>query len=153
MQADSFAKVVHDNQAASHLFLDFIQGFMGLGLVVGVAALGVIAARSVVERRQHIGVLRAIGFRASTVRLGFLLETAFLAGTAIIVGTGLGLLMSMNVINDAHRQATWPDVHLMVPWLNLIVIFVVVLGVALATTYLPARRASRMYAADALRYE
>jgi putative ABC transport system permease protein len=153
MQADSFAKVVHDNQAASHLFLDFIQGFMGLGLVVGVAALGVIAARSVVERRQHIGVLRAIGFRASTVRLGFLLETAFLAGTAILVGTGLGLLMSMNVINDAHRQATWPDVHLMVPWANLIVIFVVVLGVALGTTYLPARRASRVYAAEALRYE
>ena len=35
---------------------------MGLGLVVGIAALGVIAARSVVERRQQIGVLRALGF-------------------------------------------------------------------------------------------
>ena len=37
---------------------------MGLGLIVGVAALGVITARAVVERRQQIGVLRAIGFRS-----------------------------------------------------------------------------------------
>ena len=55
---------------------------MGLGLVVGVAALGVIAARSVVERRQQIGVMRAIGFQASAVRLGFLLESGLLGDLA-----------------------------------------------------------------------
>ena len=44
-------------------FNRLIQGFMGLGLIVGVAALGVISARAVVERRQQIGVMRAIGFR------------------------------------------------------------------------------------------
>ena len=43
---------------------------MGLGLIVGVAALGVITARAVVERRQQIGVLRAIGFRRRMVQLG-----------------------------------------------------------------------------------
>ncbi len=37
---------------------------MGLGLLVGVAAVGVIAFRTVVERRQQIGVLRAIGYPA-----------------------------------------------------------------------------------------
>jgi putative ABC transport system permease protein len=56
-------------------------------------------------------------------------------------------------MEDARRQATWPEVHLSVPWLNLVVIFAVVMLVALATTYLPARRASRIYAAEALRYE
>ena len=49
-------------------FNRLIQGFMGLGLVVGVAALGVISARAVVERRQQIGVLRAIGFRRGMVQ-------------------------------------------------------------------------------------
>ncbi len=116
---------------------------MGLGLVVGVAALGVIAARSVVERRQQIGVLRAIGFQRATVRLGFLLESGFLAFTSIVVGSGLGLLMSYNVVDDARRQATWPEVALSIPWLNLIVVFTIVMLVALGTTYLPARRACR----------
>ncbi|MGZ6996031.1 MAG: ABC transporter permease [Acidimicrobiia bacterium] len=153
LQADTFAKLVHDNIAGSMLFLRLIEGFMGLGLIVGVAALGVIAARSVVERRQQIGVLRAIGFQKSTVRLGFLIESGFIALTSIVVGSVLGLAMSYNVINDAQHQATWPNVQLTIPWLNLIEIFVVVLAVALATTYLPARRASQIYAAEALRYE
>ena len=61
---------------------------MGLGLIVGVAALGVISARAVVERRQQIGVLRAIGFRRGMVQLSFLLESSFIALTAIVVGTG-----------------------------------------------------------------
>jgi putative ABC transport system permease protein len=153
LQADSFAKLVHDGVAASMVFLRLIEGFMLLGLIVGVAALGVIAARSVVERRQQIGVLRSIGFQAGTIRLGFLLESGFLALTSIVVGTALGLALAYNVIDDAHRQATWPGAHLMVPWVNLTVIFIVVMLVALATTYLPARRASRVYPAEALRYQ
>jgi putative ABC transport system permease protein len=153
MEADSFAELVHDNVSSSMVFLRLIEGFMGLGLVVGVAALGVIAARSVVERRQQIGVMRAVGFRASTVRLGFLLESSFLALTSIIVGTALGLALAYNVIDDAQRQATWPSVRLVIPWGNLAVIFAVVMLVALATTYLPARHASRVYPAEALRYE
>jgi putative ABC transport system permease protein len=153
MQADSFRKLVADNLAGTTIFLRLIEGFMALGLIVGVAALGVIAARSVVERRQQIGVLRAIGFQANSVRLGFLLESAFLALTSIVVGTVLGLAMAYNVVADAHRQATWPGVHLIIPWLNLAIVFVAVMLVALLTTYLPARRASRVYAAEALRYE
>ena len=55
----------------------------GSGSIVGVAALGVISARSVVERRQQIGVLRSIGFRRGMVQLSFLLESSFIALTAI----------------------------------------------------------------------
>ncbi len=153
MQADSFKKIVGDNVAASLMMDRLVLGFMGLGLVVGVAALGVIAARSVVERRQQIGVLRAIGFQASAVRLGFLLESGFLAATSILVGTTLGLLMSFNVIDDATRQGNFGTVSFAVPWLSLAVIFTIVLVVALATTYIPARKASRVYAAEALRYQ
>ena len=57
MQADSLKKLLADVMAASLTFDRLIMGFMGLGLVVGVAALGVITARAVVERRQQIGVL------------------------------------------------------------------------------------------------
>ena len=78
---------------------------MGLGLLVGVAALGVISARSVVERRQQIGVMRAIGFRRRMVEASFLLESSFLALTSIVVGTLLGLLLAWNIIDDTRRAA------------------------------------------------
>ena len=42
---------------------------------------------------------------------------------------------------------------LVVPWLNLALIFAVVYLASLASTLLPALRASRVYHADALRYE
>jgi putative ABC transport system permease protein len=44
----------------------------GLVLIVSVVALGVVSARAVVERRQQIGVLRAIGVQPGMVRLALL---------------------------------------------------------------------------------
>ena len=153
MQADSLRKLLSDAVGASLTFDRLIEAFMGLGLIVGVAALGVISARAVVERRQQIGVLRAIGIRSSMVQLSFLLEASFVAVTSIVVGTALGLAVAYNVIADTRRQPSWHDLGFNVPWLTLAVIFAVVYGVAMAATLGPARRASRVYPAEALRYQ
>ena len=153
MEADSLKALLDDSVAASLTFDRLIMGFMGLGLIVGVAALGVISARSVVERRQQIGVLRAIGFRRGMVQLSFLLESSFLALTSIVVGTGLGLAVAFSVVSDSRRTPSWEGMAFEVPWLTLLIIFGVVYAVALATTWAPARRASRVYPAEALRYQ
>ncbi len=153
MQADSLAETLHDLVAANVTMNRLVMGFMGLGLIVGVAALGVITARAVVERRQQIGVLRAIGFRKSQVQLAFLLESSFVALTSIVVGTALGLVVAWNVISDSQSTPSWQNLSFDVPWLNLAIIFGAVYLVALATTWLPALRASRVYPAEALRYQ
>jgi putative ABC transport system permease protein len=153
LEAESIQQVVDDAVAASLTFNRLIQGFMGLGLVVGVAALGVISARAVVERRQQIGVMRAIGFRRRMVQAAFLLESSFVALTAILVGTALGLLLAWNIIRDTRSQPSWENLELVVPWLNLGVIFLVVYAVALAATLAPAVRASKIRPAEALRYQ
>jgi len=127
---------------------------MGLGLVVGVAALGVISARSVVERRQQIGVLRSLGFERRMVQASFLLEASFIALTAIFVATALGLVMTYNIVADSANQGTWGDsLSLSIRWMALGVVFVTVYAAALLTTLAPAVRASRVYPAEALRYE
>jgi putative ABC transport system permease protein len=86
------------------------------------------------------------------VELSFLLESSFVALLGIAVGTFLGLVIAYNVITDSastgHLNVTFD-----VPWLNLLVIFGAAYAVALVTTFLPARQASRIYPAEALRYE
>jgi putative ABC transport system permease protein len=153
MQADSLEEVLGDIVAANVTMNRIVMGFMGLGLIVGVAALGVITARAVVERRQQIGVLRAIGFRKGMVQLAFLLESSFVALTSIVVGTTLGLVVAHNVISDSQSQPSWENLSFDVPWANLGIIFLAVYLVALATTWVPALRASRIYPAEALRYQ
>jgi putative ABC transport system permease protein len=153
LQADSLDKLLEDAVAASWTFNRLIEGFMGLGLIVGVAALGVISARAVVERQQQIGVLRAIGLRRGMIQLSFLLESSFIALTAIVVGTVFGLIVSHTVISDIASQPAYSMVTLHVPWVNLTIVFTVVYLVALATSLAPAIRASRIYPAEALRYE
>lgn len=153
LEAQSIQEVVDETVAANLTFNRLIQGFMGLGLIVGVAALGVISARAVVERRQQIGVMRAIGFRREMVQAAFLLESSFIALTAIVVGTGLGLLLGFNIIDDQRQQPSWQGLEMYVPWANLLLIFVVVYAVALLATLAPAVRASRIRPAEALRYQ
>lgn len=153
LEASSVRETVEDATEASLTFNRLIQGFMGLGLIVGVAALGVISARSVVERRQQIGVLRAIGFRRGMVQAAFLVESSFIALTAIVIGTVLGLILAYDIIDDQRRQPSWANLELVVPWGNLVLIFAVVYVVALAATLVPALRASRIRPAEALRYQ
>jgi putative ABC transport system permease protein len=153
LEADAIEEIVDDTLGVQQTFNRLIEGFMGLGLVVGIAALGVISARAVVERRQQIGILRALGFRRRMIQLSFLIESSFIALTAIVVGTGLALIISNNIINDTASQSSWSDIQLAVPWLNLTLIFAAVYAAALLATLAPALRASRVYPAEALRYE
>ncbi len=153
LEAETMREELDDLVGANRSMNYIMQGFMGLGLVVGVAALAVISARSVVERRQEIGVMRAIGFEAGRVQLSFLLESSLVALMGIVLGTGLALIVALNVIRDASTQPSWDNIRFSVPWLNLAVIFAIVYGAALLTAYLPARQAARVYPAEALRYE
>jgi putative ABC transport system permease protein len=153
MEADAVSDILEDTVSANLTFNRIMQGFVGLGLVVGVAALGVISARSVVERRQQIGVLRSIGFQRRMIQGAFLLETSLVALGAIVVGTGLGLVVAYNVISESRETPSWENMAFAVPWGTLGVIFAIVYAVALGTAYVPARRASRVYPAEALRYE
>jgi ABC-type lipoprotein release transport system permease subunit len=87
------------------------------------------------------------------VQTALLLESSFVALTAIVVGTVLGLILAWNIVGDQRQQPSWANLTLHVPWVNLLIIFVVVYVVALLATLAPAMRASRIRPAEALRYQ
>ena len=151
LQAVAIEQEIEDGSASQGLFNNLLMGFMGLGLLVGIAALGVIAARSVVERRQQIGMLRALGFQRGQVRLAFLIESSFVALLGIGLGVALGAALSVGIVDSFAEQIS--GIRYTVPWSTLGVIVGLAYFASLLTTFLPASQASRVYPAEALRYE
>jgi putative ABC transport system permease protein len=151
MESDVLSELVDDIAAANRAFNYVFTSFMGLGLLVGIASLGVISMRAVVERRQQIGVQRAIGFRQRMVQLSFLTESSFIVLLGIAIGVGLGTVLSYNLVKDIQDDVE--TIRFTIPWLQLTIIVAIAYVFSLATTFLPARQASRIYPAEALRYE
>jgi putative ABC transport system permease protein len=127
-----------------------LQGFMGLGLLVGIAALGVITIRAVVERRQQIGVLRAIGFHRDMVQAVFLVENLFVSGLGTFIGYALALGFAYNLYLQVAADQGLPFLP---PWPLLIGIGAALLAATLFTAWLHARQAARVVIAEALRYK
>ena len=151
--AESFQKLLDDQRAASQGFLLLFQGFMGLGLIIGIAALGVIAFRAVVERRQQIGMLRAIGYQRSMVALSFIFESGFVALSGIVMGAVMGVSLSWVLFTSGGIGDASEGSDFIVPWLQLIVICGIAFGASMVMTWFPAQSASRVAIAEALRYE
>lgn len=153
MEVDVMQEALDEMMASNRTFMYLFQGFLGLGLIVGVAGLAVISARSVVERRRDLAVLRSIGFQRWMVYMLVLVETSFIALTGILLGFVLGLFISYSLVRDLATDPGWSNLEFALPWLNLAIIFFTVYLAAVLTSLAPARRAANVYPAEALRYE
>ena len=152
LETEVLADLVAERSAAQRAFNYLFTGFMALGLLVGIASLGVVSLRAVVERRQQIGVLRAIGYRRRMVLLSFLAESSFVALLGIAIGVILGTIISWNIVNDVRDFEGVEGLTFSFPWVQIVIIVGLAYVFSLATTLLPARQASQIYPAEALRY-
>ncbi|MCH8920582.1 MAG: FtsX-like permease family protein, partial [Chloroflexi bacterium] len=150
-QASSIKKNIDDEQALFRNFFRLMQAFMGLGLFVGIAAVGVIAFRSVVERRQQIGMLRAIGYTRGTVALSFILESTFVAALGVLSGVGLAIWLSYFLITSDEFPTS--ESAYVIPWFQIALISAFAFFASLLMTIVPARQAASVPIAEALRYE
>jgi ABC-type lipoprotein release transport system permease subunit len=151
VQSESLKQRIDDQQALGRNFFLLMQGFMGLGLFVGIAAVGVIAFRTVVERRQQIGMLRAIGYKRSTVALSFILESSFITLLAVLSGVALALWLSFFLITSDEFPSDLGGFF--IPWNQIVFISLFTYGASLLMTLIPSRQAASVPTAEALRYE
>jgi len=126
---------------------NLLQAYLALGLIVGIAGLGVITMRNVVERRQETGALRALGFRKSMVLRSFLFELSFIALTGIAMGVALGIALSYDLfLRFFEGQASF-----IIPWTRLVLLGGIAFFGSVLATASPAFRAANMPPAEALR--
>jgi len=91
-------------------------------------------------------MLRALGFSSGLVLRSFLLEAGFVITLSLLIGTTLALWVAGQI-----TSATYPGFP--IPIIPLVLILAGSYLIAFITTVLPARAASRVRPAEALRYE
>ena len=128
--------------------LSLFEGYLALGLMVGVAGIGVVTVRNVSERRRTIGMLRAIGFRKKLVSRLFLLEISWVAVLGMLNGLFIGFGFHF-VLYKAIWEGEGAPFEF--PWGSTAGLFLFAWLVVLLTTFLPVRKASNIPPSAALR--
>ncbi len=119
----------------------------GISLVVGGVGIVTIMTISVTERTNEIGLLVALGAPRRTILNLFLGESVVLAA----IGGAVGLTLGVGVAQLLHLAL--PDMPVHTPWNFAVGAIVMAAVIGLLAGVLPARRAARLDAIEALRAE
>lgn len=135
-------------QALVLSILALFEGYLAIGLIIGIAGIGVVTYRSVSERRKHIGMLRALGFTKGMVVRVHLIEVGWISLLGILNGIVVALMFHVGL-----HSAIWEEegAVLVLPWATVLwVLFGGAVLVYLATLS-PVRAASKIEPSEALR--
>ncbi len=144
----------------SALWLEKIAMGIGIGLIVAVAALNIVASLIllVMEKTRDIAILKTMGASAKSVMVIFLLQGVIIGVIGTLVGATLGVIVAR--ILDRYQVIHIPSDVYNVTYLPFRVLpgdlAMVVLGaviVCFVATLYPSRQAARLDPAQALRYE
>jgi ABC-type antimicrobial peptide transport system permease subunit len=142
------------------LFANFRLILSILGMVaLSVAALGMFNTLTVslLERTREVGLMKAMGMKSDEVKSLFLTESMIMGLYGGILGLVLGLLVGkvLSVVLSALsivKGVGFVDISYVPPIFVIAVLFLSML-VGIATGYFPAKRATKISALNALRYE
>jgi lipoprotein-releasing system permease protein len=149
-----------NQQLYSALMLEKIGMGIGIGLIVMVAALNIIASLIllVMEKTRDIAILKTMGASKRSIMLVFLLQ-----GTIIgVIGTVFGALAGTAIatVADRYRLISIPSDVYQVSYLpfkvlpeDLVSVIIGAVVVCFVATLYPSRQAAKLDPAQALRYE
>jgi putative ABC transport system permease protein len=149
LDAKASREEVLREQESFRQVLGAMKLFLGLGLVVGVLSLGIVTSRSVLERRQEIGMLRALGFTGRDVRRIFFVEVSFTLAMGALIGLACAVVVTYGLWFSIVRELNYPYI---IPWGEVAVLVAISYAVALLATAAPIRRSAKVAPAEALRY-
>jgi putative ABC transport system permease protein len=123
----------------------FTIGFITLlGAAIGLMNIMMV---SVTERTREIGIRKALGATPLRIRQQFLIEAIVICILGGILGVFLGIGIG-NIVANAIGPGGF-----LIPWLWILIAFVICVVVGLASGYFPAYKASKLDPIESLRYE
>jgi ABC-type antimicrobial peptide transport system permease subunit len=128
------------------IFAALTAGFGVLALALACVGIYGIMAYSVANRRNEIGIRLALGAQPGQVRGMVLRESTWLAAVGIVVGIGAALALTRLVKSMLYGIQPYDPTTITAG-------IVVLLAVALAASWIPARRAAGVQPMEALRHE
>lgn len=130
----------------------FLAGIAGISLLVGGVGVMNTMFTSVLERTKEIGIMKAVGAKNSHILAIFVIESGLMGLVGGIVGTLLGL--GISVVASAILGRMF-DVQIAVVANPTLIVATLVGSFALGAVagLWPARRAAKLPVVDALRYE
>jgi putative ABC transport system permease protein len=120
-------------------------------LVVGLFGVSIAFSVQALARRREFGVLRHLGMTRSQISAMLAGEGALTAGVGALCGLAVGTLMGLVLIHVINRQSFHWSMELHMPWVPLLVLFLVTVASAAATAVLSARSVMRIEVVSTVR--
>jgi putative ABC transport system permease protein len=147
-EAESIPALMDEAFTMTNQIFRLFEGYLAMGLLVGIAGIAVVMVRAVRERRRQIGTLRALGFPGRSVGRSFAIEAAYVAIQGTVIGALLALLTLYTII---ARSDAMGELDFAVPFAQLGVLLAGTIVMSLLATVAPALSAARIRPAVALR--
>jgi len=116
----------------------------GLGMILGAVGLGVSLARNIMDRRQELAIMKAIGYRTRTILRLLTMEHMILLAFGTIAGALTAFIATMPSIMSQFVDASWQ---------TALVIILLIVANGLFWTILIARQNLKKQLLDSLRTE
>jgi len=142
-KSDNLVNILLENIQKVTLAATLIGLITLLGAVVGLMNIMLV---SVTERTREIGIRKAIGAKAGTIKQQFLFEAILIGQIGGVVGIVLGILVGNMISLLTHTS-------FIVPWVWIGSGVLACFFVGLASGYFPAVKAARLDPIIALHYE
>jgi putative ABC transport system permease protein len=120
-------------------------------VAIGLLGLSSSFGALVLARRQEFGVLRHIGMTRSQIGAMLATEGSTLSAIGLVVGFGLGCVISLVLIQVVNRQSFHWGMDLSIPWGALAVSAFLVLALATLTALASGRKAMSQDAVQAVK--
>ncbi|ALC06673.1 ABC-type transport system, involved in lipoprotein release, permease component [Corynebacterium deserti GIMN1.010] len=137
-----------ETAAMIDIMMNILYALLALSVIVAIIGIINTLALNVIERRQEIGMLRAVGMKRGQIRTMITLESVQIAIYGAVIGIAIGLGLGWAFVTVMSGEGL--DASVSVPWGQVALMLVGSAVVGVIAALWPATKASRTPPLDAI---